>query len=111
MLLALPVLAEASAGDLVPTNPPLVLEVATVAAVCLPRRSAAKAGDAVSRFVEFADDRITDHRSHSYLAIFDCASINLSYKARNPSESVRVPARIGMKLVSPLQRGTTWICK
>jgi hypothetical protein len=30
MLLALPVLAEASAGDLVPTNPPLVLEVATL---------------------------------------------------------------------------------
>ena len=30
MLLALPGLAEASTGDLVPTNPPLVLEVATL---------------------------------------------------------------------------------
>src|SRR2546430_3592010 len=33
-------------------------------------------------------------------SILDCASSNLSYSTRKPSESVRVPAIIGMKLVS-----------
>src|SRR5262245_15421373 len=43
-------------------------------------------------------------------AIFSCAPINLSYKARKPSESTRVPPMSGMKFVSPVQRGTTWMC-
>ncbi len=33
-------------------------------------------------------------------------AISFSYKFCKPSESVRVPERIGMKLVSPFQRGT-----
>ncbi len=45
MLLALPGLAEASAGDLVPQSAISPRGGHAVAAVCLPHRSAAKAGD------------------------------------------------------------------
>src|SRR5690348_10811220 len=59
------------------------------------------------------DQRLTIHRFVAYLAasIFACASIILPYNARKPSERTRVPLMIGMKLVSPVQRGTTWMCK
>src|SRR5947207_8510166 len=54
---------------------------------------------------------IHDLTIQSDAAIIACASINLSYKARKPSESTRAPPMIGMKFVSPVQRGTMWTCK
>src|SRR3982751_1446930 len=45
------------------------------------------------------------HRFGSFVRPI-CAATSLSYKFANPSDRVRVPAIIGMKFVSPLQRGT-----
>jgi len=65
-------------------------------------------GDSLNRYIVMLDSRFNDSRFNDQpvAAIFSCASINLSYKARKPSESTRVPPMIGMKFVSPVQRGT-----
>src|SRR5437667_9913073 len=60
MLLALPGLAEASAGDLVPQSAVSPRGGHAVAVVCRRTEAPQRRVTAVSRFVEFADDRITD---------------------------------------------------
>ena len=83
----------------------------TVGRLCQTPSIISKTCDSLHRYTVTSGPRFNVSTLQRGEAIFVCASINLSYKARKPSESTRAPPMIGMKFVSPVQRGTMWMCK